>query len=394
MLNRTFCAHVVIALLGAGVLASPADAASGDIYNLGTLPAGSFSGGAGLNVSGQVVGGSYRNGWRAFLYTGTPGSGGTMADLGTLGGESFARAINASGQVTGTSYTGGYPTYPFHAFLYTGTPGSDGVMHDLGTLGGSYSEGNAINDSGQIVGDSWLPGDHELRAFLYTGTPGSGGSMIDLGTVGAANGSQAYAINASGQIAGVSADHTGTPGKGGNMADLGTLGGTYSDGRAVNASGQVTGESWTKQDLTSHAFLYTGIPDSGGAMHDLGTLGGTNSAGYAINTCGQIAGASATTDNVDHAFLYTGTVGIDGRMIDLNDWLQANNPTEGARWILEDATGLTDRGLITGSGSYDLGGGFRGTRAFLLDASALVPEPGSLSLLPISPALLRRRRQR
>jgi hypothetical protein len=87
--------------------------------------------------------------------------------------------------------------------------------------------------------------------------------------------------------------------------------------------------------------------------------------------------------------LYVGTPGVDGHMIDLDAWLDANNPTEGAKWTLIRARGLTDTGLITGDGYYNDGpGGLSdGTRAFLLDASSLVvPEPSSFVLLGIGAA--------
>ena len=40
------------------------------------------------------------------------------------------------------------------AFIYTGTPGTDGAMADLGTLGGQGSWGLAINNAGQVTGFS------------------------------------------------------------------------------------------------------------------------------------------------------------------------------------------------------------------------------------------------
>ena len=104
-----------------------------------------------------------------------------MADLGTLGGsESIGFDINSAGQVTGYSETPRDENgTAYHAFLYTGTPGSGGAMVDLGTLAGkAYSFGVAINDRGQIAGycdDDF--GDGAPRAFLYTGTPGSGGTF-------------------------------------------------------------------------------------------------------------------------------------------------------------------------------------------------------------------------
>ena len=49
-------------------------------------------------------------------------------------------------------------------------------------------------------------------------------------------------------------------------------------------------------------------------------------------------------------------------MIDLDAWLDANNPAEGAKWTLISAAGVTDAGLITGYGIYDYDDG-RGLNA-------------------------------
>jgi len=49
-------------------------------------------------------------------------------------------------------------------------------MTDLGTLGGSFSQANAINDAGQMVGFSRTAGDADTHAVLWT--PDNG--MLDL----------------------------------------------------------------------------------------------------------------------------------------------------------------------------------------------------------------------
>src|SRR5437899_963006 len=98
------------------------------IVRPGTL-GGCCSAGLGINESGQATGWAYsanNAAAHAFLY-----SGGSMQDLGGLGGNSQGNAINASGQVAGYSYLAPPPTYGAqHAFLYSG-----GSMRDLGTLG-------------------------------------------------------------------------------------------------------------------------------------------------------------------------------------------------------------------------------------------------------------------
>jgi probable HAF family extracellular repeat protein len=82
--------------------------------------------------------------------------------------------------------------HPYHAFLY-----SNGTMNDLGTLGGNNSQGLGINLSGEVVG----PSDTKTgsSSFLWNGK-----TMTDLSPMGA------YAINDSGQMAGVCGNNPGT----------------------------------------------------------------------------------------------------------------------------------------------------------------------------------------
>jgi len=115
-----------------------------------------------------------------------------IVDLGTLGGpHSNAYAINDSGQVVGWSYVA---SGKMHAFLWTLKEG----MRDLGTLGGADSVAKSINYQGQVVGnsDNRLP---RIHAFLWTVKDG----MRDLGTLGGAY-SAAHAINDQGQVVGCS----------------------------------------------------------------------------------------------------------------------------------------------------------------------------------------------
>ena len=376
-----------------GAYPSTAAAAPGDIRNLGTVSGGTSSQARAINNAGQVTGFSAVGGIdHAFLYGGTPG---TMADLGTRGLPAVGLGINDAGQVVGRDGT---------AFLYRGTPGAGGSVVNLGS---NWTTANDINDAGQMVGTVIIPGtDAVFHASLYTGTPGSGGRSFDLGALGAPfHSSHAYGINNLGQVTGESYTfdgpraflYSGTPGAGGAMVSLGTLGGR-SEGHAINDAGQVTGLSYLNFAL-SHAFRYTGTPGAGGAMVDLGTLGeapSTYSAGWDIDKNGIVVGyAGDNASNVSRrAVLWQNDAA--STIVNLDEWLDVTNPTLGAHWLLFEAYGINDSGLIAGSGVYDDGpGGLSdGIRAFTLDASSLVPEPSGLAILAVAAGSLLRRGRR
>lgn len=294
---------------------------AGTMTDLGTLmspESEAYAIGFGINNAGQVVGSSYiqysgRGALNhAFLY-----SGGAMRDLGTLGGrQSFAYAINNAGQVVGTSHTTVIPDTnpyndpaPFHAFLYSG-----GTMADLGTLGGKHSYAYGINNDSYVIGTSQIAGDAATRAFVYYN-----GRMTALGTLGGTN-STAYGINDYRHIVG-SSD---LPGNGqthaflydgATMKDLGTLGGSTSEAKAINNAGQVVGTSrinnlpYAPLDYStySQAFLY-----DKGRMYNLNDLPEVRKAGWlllqatAINNLGQIVGYGYIKGKgAWHAFLLT-----------------------------------------------------------------------------------------
>ena len=277
--------------------------ATGTMTDLGT-PSANYNSSSGehINDSGRVIvflpAGDAVALSQSFLWTPTTpnGSSGAMQDLGALGGSvSHAAGINDHGHVTGTFYS---PEVGSHAFLY------DGTLHDLGTLGGVYSHGLAINDIGQVTGSSKPTANATEHHFLWTPTTpnGTSGTMIDLGSFGGTL-SGGLAINDRGQVVGYSYlpgdiyfhaflwTPTTPNGASGTMIDLGSLGGTFSAADGINNFGQVVGVTRTTGDGPEHAFLYT----SGGGMVDLNSLidqlsGWELSFASAINDAGQITG--------------------------------------------------------------------------------------------------------
>jgi probable HAF family extracellular repeat protein len=97
-----------------------------------------------LNDRGDVVGTILVNGHAHAVFW----RNGKLTDLGTLGRRTtYAYALNDHGQVVGESVT---TTGAYHAFVW-----ENGTMTDLGTLPGDrYSHAWAITNSGQIVGTS------------------------------------------------------------------------------------------------------------------------------------------------------------------------------------------------------------------------------------------------
>ncbi len=155
----------------------------GVMTGLGFLPGGNRSWATAINRNGQIVGYSINasGNKEAFSY-----SGGIMTGLGTLPGyaESVATGVNDSGQIVGYASN----AQGKQAFLY-----ANGVMTGLGFVpGATDSTASGINNSGQIVGSD------SRGSFLY-----SGGQMHDLNAVSPAR-LAAIAINDRGQILGQS----------------------------------------------------------------------------------------------------------------------------------------------------------------------------------------------
>jgi probable HAF family extracellular repeat protein len=276
----------------------PAAGVPQDLGVLGTTPESDFSEAVGSNDQGSIVGTSSTAAGEEHAFLWTPAAG--MQDLGTLPGGTMSQAfdVNRYGQVVGQSLTPiDENNYDFHAFLWTAAGG----MQDLGTLGGRWSRAQAINDAGQVVGQS-APPEGGQRAFLWT----SAGGMQDLGTLGGPY-SVANDVNAAGQVVGRSSTASGpehaflwTPGMG--MQDLGVLpGDEVSIAYGVNDYAQVVGLSIDQDAGRDHAFVWTARD----GMRELPGLGGEDSEAHDINNGGQVAGMSELASHAWRAVLWT-----------------------------------------------------------------------------------------
>jgi len=325
----------------------------GPLRDLGTLPGGVNSFAIWSNNAGAVAGLS-ENG-RIDPLLGMPEGrgvlwkkGGRIVNLGTFGGhESLAGYINDRGQVVGVAANRkrdrfslfGWGTQT-RAFLW-----QKGVMRDLGTLGGPDANAAIVNNHGQVAGASYTnsapnpdTGAPTLDPFLW-----KHGTMADLGTLGGTYGF-ATALNNRGQVAGQSnlaGDQTAHPflWDRGKLTDLGTLGGTFGTATWMNNAGEVVGGATTRADKAFHAFFWRG-----GKMTDLGTVNGdTCSVAHFMNSRGQVVGTSGDCEGQfeQHGFIAE----RGGRMIDLNRFVPKRS-----HLTVTDGETINNRGEIAASG--------------------------------------------
>ncbi|HZZ92023.1 MAG TPA: hypothetical protein VFE23_05635 [Usitatibacter sp.] len=289
----------------------------------------------------------------------------TLVDVGTLGGPgSYGAAVNNAGVVVGCADVAGSGT---HAFVYQA-----GSMRDLGT-GSDSGDGNscalAVNDQGVVAG----------RAATGELVEWNGASVTHLGIKGNVTG-----INGAGVVVGSINDGTATRAfmyRDGVVTDLGNLGtnaNPSSSANAINARGQVAGNS------NNHAFLY-----ENGAMRDLGTLGGASSIAKGIDDRGDVVGMAGDANGVPTPFIDAGVMqalpaptysaaiainnrgqvvgsgeGIYGYLVDNGTLTRLDTiaAVTAQGWRHLEPTGINDRGWIVGTATTPTGD----LRAFLL----------------------------
>ena len=297
-----------------------------------------------------------------------------VIDMGTLGGDNAtASALNNFGVAAGYSSNAAGDTQ--HAFIWHDDNGDHatqpGEMKDLGTLpGDTLSQAYGVNDSGQVVGLSELNSQNGFadHAFIW-----SNGTMQSIPASNGLTPFRAYAINNAGQVVGVAATSSGASHayqlSGDTLTDLGTLGGRNSFANGINEAGQVVGNSDLNSGSASppsHAFVWSPGP----VMINLGTLGGSNSIAYDINASGDVVGSSEVTGGPSHAFIWHDAdadgQADPGEMKDLNTLLP---PSTG--WTLQEARSINDSGQIVG---YGLNPSSQ-THAFLLTPTNFTPAP-------------------
>ena len=330
--------------------------------------------------------------------------GGLVTYLPPLAGDTHSAVsdVNDAGVAIGISYSLTV-TEPFlgqgpsHGVRWSPT----GAATALGALGGTQSTPFSINNSGKIVGWAQIPsGDRPGATYV---APGPWQQLPNVG--------EATAINENGIIAG----NTAAAGVSRNayiytaagvVVNLGSFSTFGSNAKDINISDVVVGYSVVDSVNRRRAFRYT-------SATGIQTLAGANiffdSAAEAINDSGVIVGTGDNTGfrwtngqlaalpsgrpyDINEAGYVVGELTIapggaalwrpNNTLVNLNTWLDQTSPAEGALWTLTNAVSISNTGLIVGYGTYAGSPGVpSGQRGYMLNASALVPEPGMLGVV-------------
>ncbi|MFH1499248.1 MAG: hypothetical protein ABII82_15645 [Verrucomicrobiota bacterium] len=262
--------------------------------------------------------------------------------------------LNDSGQVVGFAEN----DEDRHYFVWSSGTG----MTEFSV--GDIDEVQGLNNSGAIVGRAANNG------FVFSG--GSTTALVSPHN----NGSTAYAINSSGQVAGVvfdenfsgSAVRWESNGDVMVIADLGLV--FVAD---INDSGHVVGGSYDEVTDAFVAYYWDGT-----SMTSIGSLNeGDETGALAINGLGDVVGYNEGFN--DHAILYTFDT-----LYDLNelaaDFLVDMEDGIAGFVRLEYANDINDAGQIVGTGLYY--DGFDVFEiGFFLDNASAIPEPASAAAL-------------
>jgi len=176
-----------------------------------------------------------------------------------------------------------------------------GAYTQFQPFGATYSVAYGINDLGDTVG--YAMNSPQDMAFLK---PAGKAAIALFPSDGPALGSYAWAVNASGVVAGsfVTADDRqhAFSWKAGVVTELPSLGGRFTYAGAINASGVIAGGSNRVRQAGTHAVKWVnGVPT------DLGGLGYTDVAGdgaHAINDAGWVAGYCAVANFQTHGCVW------------------------------------------------------------------------------------------
>jgi len=247
---------------------------------------------------------------------------------------SWGVAINAAGVVAGHDTANADATYLQSAWTWQGAQRQ--YFSKQNDRDSTFT--TDINDDGVVTG------------FLY---PGSGvlwrdGHMVDLSAETGLMIIRANAINAAGEVVGISRQKKETVSfvyRDGAAARLDVLGSTEHEALGINATGQVCGSYRPADDnQIGRGYLWRN-----GVSIDLGQLPGPKQSvqARALNDAGVVVGSSTVvappSPRQPHAFVWQ-----DGTMVDLNRLIDGD--ADG--WVLNKAVDVNNAGQIVGQGRH------------------------------------------
>ncbi len=313
------------------------------LRELGAL-GGDWSVGSALNANGDVAGYALdvTGNLHAFRWTKAHGLE-NLGDLDAGAGNSVATGINATGQISGTAFKTRETRH--RGFVWSALT----QMSDLGSLEGpglGFTEANAINSLGQVVGFSsqtLANGNFAIPAFLWDTTNGMQPLPLpaDFLTFFSA---PALAINDRASVVGTGVSFSGDAGWIWDATlgsrDLLTVAGEAALPTAINALNQVVGSAPAPASICAFESSRAFITGADGLALDLGALAGdAYSTARGINARGQVVGDSGFPTT--RAFLYDA-----GQLRNLSDLLSDHE------WTLQSAEAINDAGEITGVGVH------------------------------------------
>jgi hypothetical protein len=284
-------------------------------------------------------------GWRrvlAMVVAGVPAWAGAQASAGANAGvapDTFYGVINLASEVGAFALNErGQAMFASYTFLREKSGFFDGDrVRDIGSFGANSTRARGLNNLGAVVGlaDTGKPYPDGSPAFIWTAE----GGLRALGGIGSAN---ARAINDQREIVGATygARYTFNAlrwNADGSLLRLGRPEALQSVASAINKHGVSTGSESVGADFSPiHAMVW----DRDGKPTDLGTVGGSFAEGRYINARNEVVGTAYTSD-------FYGRRGFF--------WSRASGvvPLPG---LVEDMTGLNNRGLAVGNTRADQGG--------------------------------------
>jgi probable HAF family extracellular repeat protein len=312
----------------AAIEPSPIDDAYYSITDLGYFQARELDERPALNRSDQVAAWQVVDRTREIAVLVSASSPAVTLDL-PGSSNSFALGVNDRGEAVGILESAS-DLRDTQAFLYR-----MGKSQILRSLGGHTSAARCINSSGLIAGNA------QTESLQVHAASWLQGKVRDLGTLPGGDSSRAFAVNERGDIAGES--NSSANGKARaviwsrtGIHALGLLpGGSFSSAQAINAGDIVVGYA---DDAEGQA---NAVRFQHGRVRNLGTLGDAPSSALGINDDGVIVGASAIHEGMMRAFLWK-----NGRMYDLNRLIRVSG------WLLLSAYRINYAGNILAYGFY------------------------------------------